>query len=137
MKSEEPLTCYRISKRYNMNVAKVYITMKKLVALGLVIPKKGRGGVEYRIVDEDLRRLALKLSTRVVTYEAWRSRAARRTRFRSGLSRVSIPPLGVPSRQMLIKPTRMPGELDSLARLARMRFDGKYRMSSNGTYDSV
>ena len=135
--SERPLTCYRISKLYNMNVAKVYVAMKRLAALGLVTPSRGRGGVEYRIGDEDLRRLALKLSGRVVTYEAWSSQGARKERFRSGLSPVPALPLGRPRRPTLIKPTRLPGELDSLAMLARAKFDGRYRRTPEGAYDSV
>lgn len=135
--SEKPLTCYRISKLYNMNVAKVYVAMKKLAALGLVTPIRGGGGLEYRLNDVDLRRLALKLSTRVVTFDAWNSRDAREERFRSGLLRTPALPLGSPRRLTLIKQTRMPGELDSLALLARAKFDGKYHRTSGGAYDSL
>jgi hypothetical protein len=135
--SEGPLTCYRVSKLYNMNIAKVYVAMKKLAALGLVAPSRGRGGIEYRICDEDLRRLALKLATRVVTYEAWNSQDARKERFRLGLSLIPALPLGRPRKPMSIKQTRIPGELDSLALLARAKFDGKYRKTPDGAYDSI
>ena len=136
-KSDRPLTCYRISKSYNMNVAKVYIAMKRLVALGLVEASRGRGGAEYRIQDDDLRRLALRLSTRVITYEAWSGGDARKERFRSGLLPVPAFTLGGPPELVQAKPTRAPGELDSLAMLARAKFDGKYRRTRDGGYDSV
>jgi hypothetical protein len=135
--STRPLTCYRISKLYNMNVAKVYAAMKKLAALGLVTPSRGRGGIEYLLQNEDLRRLALQLSSRVVTYEAWSSQDAKKERFRLGLSHIPALVLGGPSKLMSIKPSRVPGELDSLALLARAKFDGKYRMASDHAYDSV
>jgi hypothetical protein len=135
--SERPLTCYRISKMYNMNVAKGYIAMKKLAALGLVRPSEGRGGVEYLLADDDLRRLALRLSSRVVTFEAWKSREAKRARFRSGLSRVPLLPLGRPTKSVGKKPTRIPGELENLALLARRKFDAKYGRTSDGAYDRI
>ncbi len=135
--SERPLTCYRISRLYNMNTAKVYLAMRQLAALGLVAPSRGRGGVEYRIQDEDLRRLALKLSNRVVTYEAWRSQDAKKRRFRSGLSPIPALPLRSPRALMAAKPTRMPGELDSLAQLAVSKFERKYRRVGDGHYDSI
>lgn len=135
--SQRPLTCYRISRLYNMNIAKVYVAMKKLARLGLVTPSRGRGGIEYRLRDEDLRRLALKLSTRVVTYEAWNGQDARKERFRTGLSLVPALPLGSAKKLMTTKPSRMPGELDNLALLARAKFDGKYHRAPDGAYDSV
>lgn len=135
--SQKPLTCYRISKLYNMNVAKVYVTMRKLAALGFVSPSRGRGGIGYRLRDENLRKLALTLSTRVVTYEAWSSQEARRERFRSGLSLVPASPLGKARKLVTARPTRVPGELDNLALLARARFDDKYSRSPDGVYDSI
>lgn len=135
--SQAPLTCYRISRMYNMNVAKVYAAMKRLAGLGLVAPSRGRRGTEYRLRDEDLRRLALKFSGRVVTYEAWSSAKARRERFRSGLSLAPAPQLGKARGLMTAKPTRLPGELDNLALLARVKFDGKYHRRPDGLYDTV
>lgn len=135
--SKKPLTCYRISKLYNMNVAKVYVAMRKLAALGLVTTSRGGGGTEYRLQDEDLRRLAVRLSTRVVTYEEWSSQDARRERFRSGLSLIPALPKASPAELVPMKPTRMPGELDSLALLARAKFDGKYHRAPDGAYDSI
>ena len=135
--SKEPLTCYRISRAYNMNVAKTYIAMKKLAAIGLVAPSKEKGGVKYFLLDEDLRRIALKLSSRVVTYESWRSQDAKRTRFRSGFVRATLPPLGGPTGAARMKPTRIPGELENLALLARRKFAAKYRRSPDGTYDRI
>ena len=122
---------------YNMNVAKVYITMKKLADLGLVKRLKGRSGVEYLLLDEDLRRIALRLSSRVITYESWKSQDAKRSRFRSGLERVPPLSLGRPTRSLLMKSTRIPGELENLALLARRKFDTKYRRTSDGAYDSI
>jgi hypothetical protein len=120
-----------------MNIAKVYVAMRKLATLGLVTPSRGRGGIEYRLQDEDLRRLALHLSTRVVTYEAWSSQDARKERFRSGLSLVPTVQLGSARKLAAIKPTRMPGELDNLALLAKAKFESKYRKSPHGAYDPV
>jgi hypothetical protein len=135
--SERPLTCYRISKLYNMNVAKVYVAMKKLAALGLVTPSRGRGGIEYRLQNEDLCRLALNFSTRVVTYKEWSSQGGKKKRFRFGLAQIPALPLDKSRKLMSIKPTRIPGELDNLALLARAKFDGKYRKGSDGAYDSL
>ena len=135
--SEEPLTCYRISRSYNMNVAKTYIAMKKLARIGLVAPSKDGGSVKYLLLDEDLRRIALKLSSRVMTYRAWSSQDAKRERFRSGFVQATLPPLGMSNGAARTKPTRIPGELESLALLARRKFDAKYRMSPDGEYDRI
>ena len=132
-----PLTAYRVSKAYNMNVAKVYLEMKKLAELGLVKAERRNRGTEYALADEDLRRLAVRLSSRVVTYEHWSSREAKKARFRMGL--VAVPPisLGRPPKDLEAKPTRVPGELENLATLARKKFDTKYRGTAVREYDRV
>ncbi len=135
--SEMPLTCYRIAKMYNMNIAKVYIAMKILATLGLVRSSRGRSGVEYILLDEDLQRLAKKLSPRVITYEVWKGQDAKRNRFRSGLLRVPLLSLGRSTRSLERKTTRIPGELENLAHLARKKFDAKYRRISDGAYVTI
>jgi DNA-binding IclR family transcriptional regulator len=42
--SYRPLTAYGLAKAYNMNIAKTYATVNRLLELGLVAPSKGRGG---------------------------------------------------------------------------------------------
>ncbi len=135
--SKRPLTSYRVAKAYHMNVAKVYIEMKKLAGLGLVKPTRGRRGVEYTLADEDLRGLALKLSSRVVTYDAWTSEEAKRARFRMGLATVPRVSLGSGPGETEAKPTRLPGELENLAVLGRKKFDAKYRRTAKGEYGRI
>ena len=134
--SSAPLTCYRISKMCNMNTSKVYVAMKTLKSLGVVEESRGRGGLEYRLSDDDLRRIALRLSDRVTPLVEWKSQEARKFRFRAGLARAPrllFSSAGV-SRE---KPSRSPGELENLARLAGKRFDAKYRRTSDGQYLAV
>lgn len=135
-KAEKPLSAYRISKSYGMNFARVYIEMKRLANLGLVRARGGRRGQEYVLLDENLRALASKLSSRVVTFEAWNSPEARATRFRNGQSKVPKFYLGQ-AKSLYKKPTRLPGELDTLAILARNRFDRKYRRVGEREYARV
>ncbi len=135
--SRVPLTSYRVSKVYNMNVAKTYIEMSRLAALGLVKATRGRRGREYKLVDEDLRRLALKLSSRLLDYESWAGQEAKRERFRMGLAKVPAVSLRRPARMIEMKPTRLPGELENLASLARKKFNAKYRRTSNREYDRI
>lgn len=124
--SPKPLTPYRVAKEYDMNVAKVYIEMKRLTRLGVVRAAGRRRGVEYRLADEDLRGLALKYSSRVVPLEEWNSPQQRASRLRMGLRR--IPPYAIElAKDIATKPTRLPGELDGLASLGRKRFDARYR----------
>jgi hypothetical protein len=136
--SDRPLTAYRVARAYNMNVAKVYVEMKKLNNLGLVKPaERSERGTEYELVDDDLRNLALKLSTRVQTYESWKSGESKRARFRMGL--VSVPRVSLEGTQKAAEPIqrRMPGELENLAILGRKKFDSKYRNSTRRDFDRV
>jgi hypothetical protein len=132
-----PLSAYRVSKMYNMNIAKVYIEMKKLANLGLVSATKGSRGFEYALTDGSLRTLALKLSPRIVAYDNWRSAEAKAQRFRSGLIKAPKFSLGRQTKPLDTKPTRMPGELSALALLARSKFDKKYRRISDRRYVRV
>src|SRR5574340_842881 len=113
--SGKPLTAYRVAKTYNMNVAKVYIEMKRLVALGMVGPREGRRGLEYGLIDGDLRSLAVRLSSRVQTYNSWRSKGSRLARFKMGL--LVVPPVTLTPRPGTASGARrrMPGELENLA----------------------
>jgi DNA-binding transcriptional ArsR family regulator len=136
--SDKPLTAYRVAMAYNMNVAKVYIEMKKLNSLGLVKPAERSGrGRQYELVDDDLRNLALKLRSRVQTYESWKSSESKRARFRMGLASVPQVSLEGPPRAAEPGQRRMPGELDNLAILGRKKFDSKYRRSTGKDYDRV
>ena len=128
--SKRPLTAYRVAKEYNMNVAKVYVETKRLAALGLIRASRTGRGVEYRLADGDLKRLALKLSSRTVPFEEWSSEEERASRFRQGLRRVPKFTMEKPDEGALSKTTRLPGELDTLAALARTRFDRKYRRTA-------
>ena len=132
--SESPLTAYRVAKRYNMNVAKVYAEMKKLEGLGLARPTMTGRGKEYALADEDLRRLALRLSSRVQTYEAWSSKESKRARFRSGMA--EIPRYSLEPSTVEVGPgeRRMAGELENLAALGRKKFDAKYQMRGDREY---
>ena len=132
--AKKPLSAYRVSKMYNMNIGKVYIEMKKLANLGLVSTTKGSRGLEYALIDENLRGLALKLSSRVITYDDWRSPEAKAQRFRSGLIKVPKFSPGRRTKLQDTKPTRMPGELNALALLARSKFDKKYRRIGDREY---
>jgi hypothetical protein len=131
------LTAYGVAKAYNMNIAKVYMEMKRLEGLGLVKSAKGNRGREYELVDNNLRDLALRLSSRVQTYESWKSPESRRARFRMGL--VSVPRFSL-VRHSTVSDTnqrRMPGELENLAILGRKKFDAKYRRMSERSYDRI
>ncbi len=126
-RADSPLTSYEVAKMYNMNVAKVYGEMKRLKEMGLVEAVPGRRGTGYKLVDDDLKRLALRLSPRVTTLEAWRSEDERRSRFMNGLREVPEFLLQRPEVQVDEKPSRFGGELRSLAVLGRRMFDSKYR----------
>jgi len=132
-----PLTAYRIARSYNMNVAKVYVEAKRLSGLGLLEVVKGERGTEYRLRDENLRNLALKLSDRVTPYDSWSSQKAKRTRFRAGLSTIPDVTVGGPAKVRMAKPSRLPGELENLASLAGKQFDAKYRRRSGRRYDRL
>jgi len=135
--SNKPLSAYRIAKTYNMNVAKVYIEMKRLRSLGLVRPRGRKRGLEYELVDPDLTSLALKLSSRVQTYDSWRSPEAKRARFRMGLAWVPKMSLEGPANLVARGQRRLPGELENLAILGRKKFDSKYRLTSERAYARV
>jgi len=134
--SDRPMTAYRVALSYNLNVAKVYAEMKKLNSLGLVKTSRGRG-LEYALADDDLRRLALKLASRVQTYSSWKSDGSRRARFRMGLA--AIPPFTLEKVPRGVEPwpRRTPGELENLAKLGRRKFDGKYRRTGERTYARI
>jgi hypothetical protein len=135
--ANKPLSAYRVSKMYNMNMGKVYSEMKKLASLGLVSTTTGNKGLEYALVDDNLRELALKLSPRVINYDDWSSQEARAQRFRSGMIKVPKFSIGKPSKSLDSKPTRMPGELDALALLARSKFDKKYLRIGDREYARI
>ena len=135
--SSRPLTAYRVAREYNMNVARVYVEAKRLAGLGLLRTVKGRRGIEYDLCDEDLRRLALRLSYRVVSYDSWSSEKAKRTRFRAGLSKVPEMALRNSASFPLSKPSRLRGELENLALMAKKSFNAKYRRKSEREYDRV
>ena len=125
--SNKKLTAYRISKMYSINISKTYIEIKKLADLNLLSAKRGRKGLEYSLTDENLRRLAIKLSSRTISYDDWNDPKARAQRLRAGLRSIPKFSLGKKEKPMFVKPTRMRGELDNLAVLARYKFDQKYR----------
>jgi hypothetical protein len=128
--AQRPMTAFRVSKMYKMNIAKVYLEMKRLADLGLVISSRGKRGLEYSLRDKTLRPLVLKLSPRVISFVSWASPEARAQRFRSGMMKIPKFSLGKTERERPLfdmKPTRMREELDTLARLARSNFDKKYR----------
>ena len=135
--SDTSLTAYGVAKAYNMNVAKVYIEMKRLERLGLIRSTRGSRGKGYELVDNNLRDLALKLSSRVQTYESWKSPESRRTRFKMGLA--SVPPFSLEEKPagLDIGQRRMPGELENLAILGRKKFGAKYRRVSERRYDQL
>jgi hypothetical protein len=135
--SGRALTAYGVAIAYNMNIAKVYLEARRLERLGLIRSTNGKRGREYELADEDLRRLALKLSSRVQTYESWRSGESKRARFRMGL--VSVPRFSLEgqSREVDTSQRRMPGELENLAILGRKKFDSKYRRMSERSYDRL
>lgn len=135
--SREPLTAYRLARIYNMNVAKVYGEIKRLSDLGLIRPTSMTRGVGYELVDEDLKSLALKFSSRVQTLESWQAEESRRARFRMGLERVPPFSLGRPTEMDESVQRKMPGSLDNLAALGRKKFDAKYGKRSERMYDRV
>ena len=120
-----------------MNIAKVYGEMRRLEGLGLVRSSKGSRGREYVLVDDSLRELALKLSSRVQTYASWRSPESKRARFRMGLASVPRFSLDGQSTAVATGQRRMPGELENLANLGRKKFDAKYRRVSERAYDRI
>ena len=132
--SGEALGPYRVAKMFNMNVAKTYTEMKKLAALGVVEGVRGRRGTEYRLVDEDLGRLALRLSQRVVPLERWKSATSKASRFRMGMQ--AVPGFGLEGSEGApwVKGSRQEGELDGLAEMGRKRFDAKYRQVKERAY---
>ena len=135
--SDRSLSAYGVAKAYNMNIAKVYVEMKRLEGLRLVRSARGNRGREYELVDDSLRDLALKLSSRVQTYESWRSPESRRTRFRMGL--VSVPRFSLTGQSTVVDTSqrRVPGELENLAILGRKKFDAKYRRMGERSYDRI
>ncbi len=135
--SSSPLTSYRVARLYNMNVPKVYGEMRNLTTLGVVEPTSQGRGVKYRLVDDDLKRLVLRLSPGVVTLEAWRSEEAKKFRFRAGLGKGQDVPRRPSTRRAASKATRLPGELLTLARMGRERFDSRYRRLGARTYAAV
>ena len=135
--SDRPLTAYRVARMYNMNVAKVYLEMKKLNGLGMVKPIVKDRGREYELVDSSLRSLALKLSSRVQTYESWKSDESKRARFRMGLASVPRFTMERPSKAVEPGQRRMSGELENLAVLGRKKFDSKYRRMSRRDYARI
>ena len=135
--AERPLTAYRVAKSYNLNVAKVYFEMNRLRSLGLVRRSPWGRVARYVLEDDDLRRLALKLSSRVQTYASWRSDASRRARFRMGYALVPRFTLDAEPRAVASGERRMSGELENLASLGRKKFDSKYRRRSDRTFDRI
>jgi DNA-binding transcriptional ArsR family regulator len=135
--SERALTAYGVARAYNMNTAKVYLEMKSLEGLGLVKSSRRNRGREYELVDDSLRNLALKLSSRVQTYESRRSPESRRARFRMGL--VSVPRVTLEGKPREAEPgqVRMPEELEDLAILGRKKFDSKYRRTTGRRCDRL
>lgn len=135
--SDRSLTAYGVAKAYNMNIAKVYKEMKRLEGLGLVRSAKGNRGREYELADGNLRDLALKLSSRVQTYESWKSPESRRARFRMGL--VPVPRFSLVGQSMVVDTSqrRMPGELENLAILGRKKFYAKYRRMRERSYARI
>jgi DNA-binding transcriptional ArsR family regulator len=137
------LSAYRISKMYNLNVSKVYIEIKKLTKLDLLSASRGLKGFEYSLADDNLRELALRLSlpSRTISYDDWNDPKARAQRLRNGLMR--IPKFSLETRidqkkpPLFTNPTRMPGELDNLAVLARNKFDRKYEMIGAREYARI
>lgn len=132
--SPRPLTAYRMARVYDMNVAKVYAEVKRLRRLGVLGLARKEAGQEYVLADGDLRSLALRMASRVQTYESWRSPESRRRRFRAGLSLVPPLPVGPPVEPEYAVPRRMEGELDNLAALGRRKFDSRYRRTGEREY---
>jgi hypothetical protein len=133
--SGKPLSPYRVSKMFNMNTAKVYIEMKRLVDLGLVSCGQGSRGLEYTLQDENLRGLAIKLAPRTIPFDIWNSKESKARRLRNGL--IKTPKFSLEKRAKKLqfrKPSRIPGELDSLAKLARRRFETRYRRIGEREY---
>ena len=135
--SDRSLTAYGVAKAYNMNIAKVYIEMKRLEGLGLVRSAKGGRGKAYELVDDSLRDLALRLSSRVQTYDSWRSPESRRARFRMGLAPLPQFSLSGGSTVAESGQRRMAGELENLAALGRKKFDAKYRRMGERSFDRI
>lgn len=126
-------TAYLLAKENGVNVAKVYGEMKRLARLGAVRARGEGRGVGYELVDGDLRRLARRYSSTVVSYGQWASRGARAKRLRMGLA--EVPAYAAPRAEGgPTKPTRLEGELDTLAALGRKRFDAKYVRTSARSY---
>jgi DNA-binding transcriptional ArsR family regulator len=141
--STKRLSAYRIAKMYGMNVSKVYIEIKRLGNLNLLHVSRGRRGFEYSLADRNLRELANRLSatSRTISYDDWNDPRARAKRLRNGL--ILIPRFSLERKRdqkktpLYTKPTRMPGELDNLAKLARKKFDRKYEMTGAREYARI
>ena len=137
--SKKPLTAYRISRMNNLNVPKVYLEVRRLARLDLVLAVKGRRGVEYSLIDENLRGLVAKLASRTISNSDWRSPEAKARRLRDGL--MQVPKFSLGGRKeptdAIMKATRLPGELDTLALLARKKFESKYRNVGDREYARV
>lgn len=135
--SEKPLSAYRIARSYNMNVAKVYGEAKRLDRLGVLKSSTAGSVREYTLADADLKKLALKLGSRVTTYEEWASREAKRERFLNGMA--SVPRFEFDRKPSTADPLerRLPGELENLATLGRKKFDSKYAKTSERSYARV
>jgi len=135
--TNKPLSAYRVAKMYNMNISKVYFEMKKLARLGLISATPGRRSLEYALIDENLRGLAVKFTPRVIRYDDWLTPEAKAQRFRNGMIRIPKFSQEKNAKSLDAKPTRMPGELDALALLARSKFDKKYRRIGDREYARV
>lgn len=135
--ADAPMTAYRIAKSYNMNVAKVYKEVKKLDDIGLVRQRTEGVRKVYKLADDDLRRLALRLTSRVQTYASWRSEVSRRARFRAGLAVIPKVTLEGTTWELESGLRRPPGELENLAALGRRKFDMKYRTISQREYARI
>ncbi|MDG6898109.1 MAG: winged helix-turn-helix transcriptional regulator [Nitrososphaerota archaeon] len=135
--SDKPLTSYRVAKRFNLNVPKVYKELGRMAEVGLVKASMNRKAREYSLADDDLRRLALRMSPGFVTLEGWSSEEARKLRFRAGLGKKKRNSKGATPANVPVKPTRSPGELESLARLGRRAFDSRYREMGPRTLGAV
>ena len=131
--SDEPLTPYRVAKEYNMNIAKTYLEAKALARIGVIRAARRKRGLEYELADEDVERVVLKLSSKVVPYARWAEGGG--ARFRTGME--SVPDLALERGSGPLRPPRPTDELDALATLGRKRFDAKYRRTADRTFASL
>lgn len=134
---KKPLSAYRIARMYNLNIPKVYLEIKRLSKMGLVTALQGRKGIEYTLNDESIRTLATKLGSRTILYSEWR--AQKNQLLRDGL--LKVPRFSISSPREPVtnfeKTTRLRGELDTLALLARKKFDKKYCQIGDRVYARV